>query len=56
MWNVEGFVYSSQFLVIGAATCGRATAARGGEAAVAGLIVAVRVVADRGGAAAAQNV
>ena len=38
--NVEGFVYSSILLVIGAAACGVATAARGGGAAVAGLVFA----------------
>ena len=61
--NVEGFVYSSQLLVVGAAACGGATAARGGGAAVAslvvaglvaaGLVVAARVVNASGGAAAA---
>ena len=55
MWNVERFVYSSQFLIIGAAACGGATAARCGGAADAGLIVAVRVVAAQGGAAASRG-
>ena len=55
MWNVERFVNSSQFVVIGAAICGGATAACGGGAAVAGLIVAVRVVAAQGGAAASRG-